>query len=182
MTDIGISGLRSSDPLVLNDLFRSGLPPDPPLDGRTSGELIRLEVAPGVSQLLDALLAAHMPWQGKTFDAANSRGDNIFTRRSLPLARLFSPGYRGFRGDGNETYRAFAFRTYVAAGREDEDRQVLKIDYDLPENPRVTIRRVLDELVQVGDGTYLGKAHVKWWWGRWQRVAFFVLLEPTKAP
>jgi len=180
MTDIGIGVLRSAGKSALNERFRSGGPPDPPLDGRTSGELIRLEIAPGVSQLFGALLSTRMPWQGKTFDAATSRGDNIFTRGSLPVARLFSPGYRGFRGDGPKTYRAFAFRTYIAAGREDTDREVLKIDYDLPENPKVTVRRVLDELVQVADGAYLGKAHVKWWWGRWQRVAFFVLLDESK--
>ncbi len=182
MTDMAISGLRSADRSALNERFRSGWPPDPPLDGRTSGELIRVEIAPGVSQLLSALLAIRMPWKGKTFDAASSRGDNIFTRGSLRLARLFNPGYRGFRSDGTETYRAFAFRTYVAPGLEDADRRVLKIDYDLPENPKLTVRRVLDELVQVGDGTYLGKAHVKWWWGRWQRVAFFALFEPTRSP
>jgi hypothetical protein len=34
---------------------------------------------------------------------------------------------------------------------------------------------VLDELVQVADGYYLGKAHVKWWWGLWQQVAYFTL-------
>ena len=33
-----------------------------------------------------------------------------------------------------------------------------------------------DWLVQVGEGTYLGKAHVNWWWGRWQRVGFFSLI------
>jgi hypothetical protein len=123
-----------------------------------------------------------MPWKGKTFDASSSRGDNIFTRGSLRTARLFNPTYRGFRGDGPETYLAFAFRTYVAPGLEDADRKVLKIDYDLPENPKLTVRRVLDELVQVGNGTYLGKAHVKWWWGRWQPVAFFALFEPTRSP
>jgi hypothetical protein len=180
MADIGISVLRSDGRSALNERFRSGWPPDPALDGRTSGELLHLEIAPGVSQLLGALLATRMPWQGKTFDATTSRGDNIFTRGSLRLARLFSPGYRGFRGDGTTTYRAYAFRTYIAAGREDPDREVLKIDYDLPENPRLTVRRVLDELVQVGDGTYLGKAHVKWWWGRWQRVAFFALMDESR--
>lgn len=181
MTDILVSGLRSASRSELNDLFRGGRPPDPPLDGRTSGGLICLEIAPGVSQLLSALIANRMPWRGKTFDASNSRGDNIFSRRVLRLARVFNPSYRGFRGDGSETFRAFAFRTYLAPGREDLDRVVLKIDYDLPENPRLTIRRVLDELVQVGDGTYLGKAHVKWWWGRWQRVAFFALVAPAKG-
>ncbi|MGH2538268.1 MAG: hypothetical protein ACRDHL_12805 [Candidatus Promineifilaceae bacterium] len=45
---------------------------------------------------------------------------------------------------------------------------MLKIDYNLAANPRLTIRRVLDELVQVGAGLYLGKAHVQSWSSRWQ--------------
>ena len=52
---------------------------------------------------------------------------------------------------------------------------MLKIDYDLPENPKRTIRRVLDEMVQLEDGSYLGKAQLHWWWGRWQTVAYFAL-------
>lgn len=41
--------------------------------------------------------------------------------------------------------------------------------------PELSIRRVLDELVQLSEGLYLGKAYVKWYWGRWQTVAFFLL-------
>ena len=57
----------------------------------------------------------------------------------------------------------------------DSDREVLKLDYDLPKNPAFPIRRVLDELVELSDRLYLGKAHMKWWWGRWQTVAYFSL-------
>ena len=57
------------------------------------------------------------------------------------------------------------------------DLDVLRLDYDLPANPRlfVTVRRVLDELVQVADGYYLGKAYVRWYWGAWSMVAYFAL-------
>jgi hypothetical protein len=34
---------------------------------------------------------------------------------------------------------------------------------------------VLDELVQLDNRLYLGKAHLKWWWGGWQVVAYFML-------
>ena len=160
---------------VLNELFRSGRVPEPALDGRYAGELIALDIAPGLTQLAQALAASWLPWQGKSFDANQARGDNIFTRDSLLLARFFWPFYRGYVDDGPHTYRAFAFRTWVGPGVADPDRQVFKIDYDLPENPRLNIRRVLDELVQVGDGFYLGKAHLRWWWGAWQMVAYFSL-------
>ena len=33
----------------------------------------------------------------------------------------------------------------------------------------------LDELVQVDTSLYLGKAHLNWWWGKWQLVAYFSL-------
>ncbi|GIK43070.1 MAG: hypothetical protein BroJett011_69030 [Chloroflexota bacterium] len=121
------------------------------------------------------IVNAWLPWQGKTFDAAQGRGDNIFTRDSLTLVHIYWPLYRGYMDDGSRTYRAFAFQTYTAPGLADPDRQVLKIYYDRPDNPRLSIRRILDELVQVEDGFYLGKAHLKWWWGTWQLVAYFSL-------
>ena len=182
MTDIGISGLRSADRSALNEHFRSGWPPDPPLDGRTSGELIRLEIAPVVTQLFSALLARVCLGRARP------------SMRHHPGATTFSLEVRcdwlgcsiraiaGFEAMALKPTAPFAFRTYLAPGLEDADRTVLKIDYDLPENPKLTVRRVLDELVQIGDGAYLGKAHVKWWWGRWQRVAFFALFEPTRSP
>ncbi|HWQ13185.1 MAG TPA: hypothetical protein VNL77_10310 [Roseiflexaceae bacterium] len=170
--------LRSDRPgalAALNELFRGGAPPSPPLAGRYAGELVALDVAPGLTQLAAALAAAWLPWQGKGFDPQRARGYNIFTRDSFPLANLFWPLYRRYVGDGPHTYRAFFFRTWAGPGLMDPDRQVLKIDYDLPENPPRTIRRVLDELVQIEDGLYLGKAHLRWWWGSWQTVAYFSL-------
>jgi hypothetical protein len=116
-----------------------------------------------------------MPWLGKTFHSAQQSGENIFTKDSYLLARFFNPFYRGFVADGDKTYRGFAFRTYLAAGLADPDQTVLKIDYDLDDNPALTVRRVLDELVQLDEQLYLGKAHVHWWTGGWQLVAYFSL-------
>jgi hypothetical protein len=160
---------------LLNALFREGMPPDPALDGRCAGQLVAVDIAPVLTPLTEALLSRWLPWKGKFFQAAQDQGDNIFVRSSKPLGRVLWPMYRDYRDDGSQTFRAFQFRTYVAPGRDDPDRQVLKIDYDLPANPRFTIRRVLDELVQVADNYYLGKAHLKWWWGRWQMVVYFAL-------
>ncbi len=160
---------------MLNEMFRSGSPPNPPLDGSYQGALVALDIAPGLTQLGQWIAGAWLPWKGKWFDAARACGANIFTRDSLLLARLAAPLYRGYVFDSPTTYHAFKFRTRVAAGLTDPDRQVLKIDYDLPENPRLTVRRVLDELVQLDTRFYLGKAHLKWWWGQSQRVAYFSL-------
>lgn len=161
----------------LNDNFRAGTPPKPPLDGFYSGVLLALDVAPGLSSVFRYIAERWMPWRGKTFEAQRAWGANIFTRDSLGLAHVFWPLYRGYRDDGPQTYRAFEFRARVAAGLFDPDREVLKIEYDLPSNPGFTIRRVLDELVHVAAGEFLGKAHFRWWWGRWQTVAFFALSE-----
>jgi hypothetical protein len=165
---------------ALNALFRRGSLPEPPPGGRYAGELIALDIAPLLTAFFQGLASLWMPWRGKVLEASHQRGENIFTRDSYLLARLFNPLYRGFRSDRPGTYRAFAFHTYTAPGLMDADRQVLKIDYDLKENPALTVRRVLDELVELDASLYLGKAHVHWWWGRWQTVAFFSLASPGR--
>lgn len=180
--------LRSAQDLVrvdrvqgfaaLNDLFRAGIVPQPHPNGRYSGEMIALDIAPGLTQFFQWLANRWMPWCGKTFNPARQRGDNILTKDSYLLARFFNPLYRGFVSDSPKTYRGFAFRTYTAPGLFDTDRTVLKIDYNLKENPALTVRRVLDELVQLDQNLYLGKAHIRWWWSpedSWQTVAYFSL-------
>ena len=168
----------------LNKVFRNGRPPELPLSGRYQGELVALDLMPGLTELFQSLARSWMPWRGKTFDASHKDGDNIFTQDSYPLARIFNPFYRGFIADQPGTYRGFAFRTYTASGLMDADCTVLKIDYDLKENPALTVRRVLDELVQIDDNLYLGKAHVRWWWrpaDEWQTVAYFTLRRDVAA-
>ena len=163
---------------ALNQLFRDGTVPEPTPHGRYAGKFIAIDIAPGLTQLFQTLFSVWMPWLGKTFDPARHSGDNILTKASYPLARYFNPFYRGFVPDKPGSYRAFAFRTYVGPGLFDGDRSVLKLDYNLKENPPLTVRRVLDELVQLSDDLYLGKAHLHWWWrraGGWQTVAYFTL-------
>jgi hypothetical protein len=160
---------------ALNEIFRSGSPPNLPLNGGYIGELVALDVAPGLNQFIEMISSRWMPWKGKIFDAAHASGDNIFTRDSLFLAHIWWPLYRGYIDESAEKYRAFTFRTHIAPGLADPDREVLKLDYNLEGNPSLTVRRVLDELVQVEPASYLGKAHLKWWWGKWQLVAYFSL-------
>jgi hypothetical protein len=182
-----LTQLRAAQKLVTNDrkhglgtlnrLFRGGMPPNPPLDGRYHGELIALDIAPGLTQSFDWITGIWMPWLGKAFNASRQAGDNIFAQDSYLIARLFNPFYRGFVADEQKTYQGFTFHTYIAPGLIDDDRMVLKIDYDLDGNPSLTVRRILDELVQVDRKLYLGKAHIHWWWGRWQTVAYFALTD-----
>jgi hypothetical protein len=172
---LAAQGQAESAQAALNTLFRSGHPPSGPLDGTYAGELMHVDVAPGITQLVRAIADAWMPWKGKTFRASHSVGENVFTRDSILLTRLFWPFYRGVTRNTRDTYRAFAFRTYMAPGLFDPDRTVLKIDYDVRGNPGPSIRRVLDEVVELSPSVLLGKAHLHWWWGRWQTVAFFTL-------
>ena len=160
---------------ALNEIFRAGSPPNPPRDGDYIGELVALDVAPGLNQFIEMITSRWMPWKGKSFDAAQASGVNIFTRDSLMLAHIFWPLYRDYKDESADRYRAFTFQTQLAPGLTDPDRQVLKLDYNIQGNPSLSIRRVLDELVQVDTALYLGKAHLKWWWGNWQLVAYFSL-------
>lgn len=161
--------------LELNRLFRAGHPPTAPLDGPYEGDLVTTTFGRAADVASGAVGRLYMPWRGKVFHAAEGSGGNLFTARSAPLIRPFDPAVRA---DAPGLVYAYPFRTYTAPGVIDRDRQVLKIDYDLPANPFGLIRRVLDELVEVAPGYYLGKAHLRVR-GHWRTVANFALAKAT---
>ncbi len=76
-------------------------------------------------------------WQGKKMNAADNAGINVFA-------------------DGDK----YPFATSVGPGLRDADVQVLKIQYDVPGNPW-WLRLVLDEMVQIAPGQYLGKVNIR---------------------
>lgn len=78
------------------------------MNGRYAGQLVALDIAPGLTPVFNAITSSWLPWKGKTFDSRAGRGDNLFTRDSLLLAHVFNPFYRGFVDDGPAAYRAFA--------------------------------------------------------------------------
>ncbi len=166
---------REAGLAVLNLLFREGKVPDPPPDGPYNGELVAVDIAPGLSQLVGWLASLWMPWKGKFLIRTQSQGDNIFSGSSRSMMRILFPFYRGMVDFEPGAFRAFVFQTSVDAGMVDRDRQVFRIDYDRPDNPALSIRRIVDEIVQVGDGLYLGKIHFKWWWGVWDMIGYFAL-------
>ena len=81
-------------------------------------------------------------WIGKKFDASHERGINVFND-----------------GTGTTTER-YPFMTAVGKGVRDTNLDVMKIDYDMPGNP-FWLKFILDEIVQVAPGQYLGKMHVR---------------------
>ncbi|HEX2371207.1 MAG TPA: hypothetical protein VHI33_01195 [Solirubrobacterales bacterium] len=121
---------------------------------------------------------------GKRFDADARQGDNLRRPSARLPARALWPGYRPEEGPGG-LLAAFRFRTYTAPGMVDPDRETLKIDYDSDENPRLLIRDVLDELVEIVAGAYLGRVLIRRGNAdspRWQLVGYFALEPPATAP
>jgi hypothetical protein len=169
------TGLATASISSLDESFRAGSLPEPSLEGFYHGRFLAFDIAPGLTWLASTLASVWMPWVGKGFNAREQRGINYITKRSRPAMRLLFPFHRVYSTGRRDTYRAFPFRATASAGLFDPDRRVLKIDYDVPGNPRLLARQLQDEIVHVQDGFYLGKAHFRWWWGRWQTVAYFGL-------
>jgi hypothetical protein len=156
----------------LNRMFRLGVPPDPQLEGRTTGIMVTPTVGRPLDLGLRALASAWLPWTGKRFDAGAATGDNLLASNARAPARVMWPSYR--LSPVGEGYAAFRFRTYASPGTVDPDRETLKIDYDSDDNPRLLIRDILDELVQIEDGLFLGQALLRIR-GKLHRVAWFEL-------
>jgi hypothetical protein len=160
----------------LERMFQEGTVPDPMPAGFLRGRLIATTTN-GFLDGVGAFVAARwMPWQGKTFDPVSMTGFNRFRPDARVPLRVVWPSYEPIRADG-EGVEAFPFRNRVEPGAIDQDLKVLKIDYDFEANPRFPIRRILDELVQVDDGLYLGKVLLRWR-GSFRRIGFFSLERP----
>jgi hypothetical protein len=179
------AGTRPREALAtLNLMFRLGTPPREPLAGPYDGILVSPCVWRPADRALGLLASAWMPWTGKRFDAEAQRGDNLLQPSARLPARALWPGYRFQEGPGG-LLAAFRFRTYTAAGMVDPDRETLKIDYDSDENPRLLIRDILDEVVEIVPGAYLGKVLIRRGDAdspRWQLVGYFALQPPATAP
>ncbi len=76
-------------------------------------------------------------WQGKKFVAGEHRGVNVFLEDGVSVEK-------------------YPFALYVGVGVADKDLPVVAIDYNIKGNPW-WIRPVLDEIVEVSPGKFLGK-------------------------
>lgn len=161
---------------ILRRLFRLGTIPAP--DGRYQGELIALSTGLLSDPFFEWLTRIYLPWQGKNFVAATQSGDNIFQDNvwSRATGRLGWPGYRVESDTPAGTVRVFPFKTTVSLDIEEEEVQVLKLEYSDPANP-LPIRRIVDEIVELPGGYILGKTHMR---GvrELRRVCYFGLLSP----
>ncbi|BBX99433.1 hypothetical protein [Mycobacterium lacus] len=157
----------------LNAIFKLGTMPTG-LDGSTDGILVMTTT----NRVLDAaarlVTGLWMPWQGKRFNAVASTGDNRMTASSRVPAKLLWPRYP--MKDAADGKLAFDFKTYADTGKADPDVQVMVIDYaDVEDNPRLIIRSIRDELVEVVPGAYLGKILFRLPRNRYQMLGFFAL-------
>jgi hypothetical protein len=162
----------------LEALFALGTPPSG-LEGPTDGILVCTLTNPLVDLPVRMLTSAWMPWQGKTFDAATSKGINRMTVSSqLPLKVLF-PLY-GMRDAPDDGKLAFDFLTRVEAGAIEPAVDVLVIDYEpVNENPDLIIRQIRDELVELVPDTYLGRILFKLPGGKLTNIGYFALKQPV---
>jgi hypothetical protein len=80
-------------------------------------------------------------WLGKRFNAEKQAGINKF------------------KNEDDDVVEVFPFVTYIGKGLIDKEKDVIKIDYSKNRSPW-WIRFILDEIVEVGPDSYLGKVHI----------------------
>jgi hypothetical protein len=138
----------------LQALFLCGRPAS--VSGQTEGILVTWTMHPLADKLVGTITGAWMPWLGKKFDPEQKAGINTLTNSARWPAKLLWPLYSTQEAPLGRS--AFDFNTYVEAGRLDPSVDVLVIDYESVErNPRLLIRQIRDELVEIVPGANLGK-------------------------
>jgi hypothetical protein len=157
----------------LEELFRSGHPPEPSPDGLLRGRAISSTITPGFDALTRRVASLYMPWMGKKFDPQAKTGRNVLAKSALKPMKLFWPAYEPI-GIFVDRVEAFSFKTRIDPGAVDPGLRVLKIDYDFGANPSFIIRRVLDELVQIEEDLWLGKVLFRLR-GEFHQIGFFAL-------
>ncbi len=159
----------------LDELFLLGGVPNG-LNGPTEGILVSTTTNPKADAAVRTVTALWMPWQGKRFDSAAATGDNRLTKSTGLVGKLLWPLYS--MRDAEAGKLAFDFKTYVEAGKDDPELQVMVIDYaNVESNPRLVIRSIRDELVEIVPGVYLGKILFKSG-EKYTKIGFFALRTP----
>jgi hypothetical protein len=163
----------------LDEIFNAGTPSEG-IDGQTEGILVGFTLQRFLDRGIATLTRGWMPWAGKRFDAAAGSGDNLLARSARWPGKLLWPRYSA--REAGENLSAFDFTTRVEKGAVDPGLDVLVIDYaPVDSNPRLIIKSIRDELVEVVPGAHLGK--MLWRTGphgsgRHHLVAFFALKTP----
>lgn len=171
-----VAMLRLDRPLGLGELescFTDGTPAEG-LVGSRKGRLLATTVGYGLDGAFEGLGRLWMPWRGKHFSRSAAEGVNLFTRGGRRAIRTAFPRYGGLEDD-EQGASAFRFVTSVGPSVTHPGRTVLRLDYrNVTGNPAFPVRRVVDELVQLDEGLFLGQALMARG-GKLRRVAWFSL-------
>jgi hypothetical protein len=161
----------------LDDLFRKGSPPEEWPSGFLPGRLLTTSVWGPMDTAVLRITRLWMPWKGKIFDPGAKSGVNKFdnTMANRAMLKAVFPGYTPERVTADRI-EAFPMRNRIEGGATDPDVQVFKIDYDFEANPTL-IRHILDELVQVAPGRFLGKILFRTG-SKFHPIGFFALRAP----
>lgn len=157
----------------LDALFSSGRAPEPQPEGFLSGRLVASTTVGPLDAFSRRMAGLWMPWLGKSFQPSSQIGINVLAPSARPPMKVVWPSYEPPLVT-DERIEAFPFTTRVEPSAVDASLRVLKIDYDSDDNPSFIIRRILDELVEVDDDLYLGRALYRRR-DRWHRLLFFTL-------
>lgn len=167
---------RAAGEAKLDELFARGRVPSG-LDGATEGILVTPLIQPTVDAVARRITGAWMPWAGKRFDQAAKTGDNLLEGSARWPAKLLWPLYGTKDAAGKRA--AFDFNTFEDAGKVDPSLRVMVIDYESVEsNPRLIIKKIRDELVEIVPGANLGKILWKTGEDSYTNIGFFALRTP----
>ena len=114
------------------------------------------------------------PWLGKSFNRLDSEGFNIFTPAGASLLKILTPFYKRFALNNDGNTDAYYFKTRTEPALKDAPLNVIKLDYNSPENPFL-IRIILDEIVEIAPEQYLGKVHLKVFPNVYSMIGYFGL-------
>jgi hypothetical protein len=164
---------RPAGLVALESLFGAGTAPTG-LRGPMRGRFLASTIGHHLDPVFETLTSVWLPWKGKTFDPDAEGGRNLFTRGVRRMMRVTLPTYQTIDEPGGRC-SAFRFATSTGPSAFTPGVEVLRIDYrDIPENPAWPVRKILDELVMVDDGRYLGQALMEFR-GSLRRAAWFSL-------
>lgn len=155
----------------LEALFTAGRPPAE-IEGQMKVILVMTTTLPVVDKTVTAVSDICIPWVDKRFKADDGPL-RISSLASTPL-RVLWPLF-SLTETGNKL--TFDFKTHVeqSRDRDAEEQKVLVIDYKaLETNPRLLIKNIRDEIVELVPGVYLGKILFRTR-GRYARIGFSAL-------
>jgi hypothetical protein len=168
---------RPAGLVALESVFAAGGVPSG-LRGPISGRFLASTLGHHLDPAFEALTSVWLPWKGKTFDPDAAEGRNLFTAGARRMMRMTLPTYQTRDEPGGRSGRqcsAFRFITSTGASAFTPGVEVLRIDYrDVAENPSWPVRKILDELVTIDEGRYLGQALIEFR-GALRRAAWFCL-------